>query len=230
MKTVGIIGGLGPETTAEFYLEISFGCQQKDSNNRPHILISSVPIAYDVEREAMLHGTGENRCLQYLTNAAKELEKAGADFLVMPCNTLHIFIHELRSATKLPVLSIVEETAKFLQRKGAKKVGILATLMSLKHDLYKRELQRNNIEQVIPDDFEEAKVGKMIHNIVSNRHSNKDRESLLAVVNNFEKQGVDTVVLACTDLQLLIPRHPTIEIVDTMKIFADVTIDHILKD
>ena len=229
MKTVGIIGGLGPETTSEFYLELSFGCQKKSNSKRPPILIWNVPQSYKVEEEVMVKSLKEDRYIPILQDAAKLLEKAGADFLVMPCNTLHIFIKEIRSSVKIPVLSIVEETTNFLKKKKIKEVGILATPGTVKWKLYENALKNEGIKQVLPDDFERAKIGKIINNIVMNRHVNKDRHELLEIIDKFENKNVKNVIMCCTDLQLLIPQHSRMNIYDTMKIFADATIDKILK-
>jgi len=228
MKTVGIIGGLGPGTTSEFYSELVFSCQEKDKTNRPPILIYSVPISYEIEEDAIARGIGEERCIPFLTDAAKKLEKAGADFLVMPCNSLHAFMNEIRNSIKIPVLSIVEETTKFLQKEGITKVGIIATAITLNEKLYENSFEVNGITQVKPDDFQQAKIGKIIHNLVLNRQSNKDREELMKIIDDFETKGVNHVILACTDLQLLIPQHSRLKIYDTMKIFADATVQEIL--
>ncbi len=229
MKTVGIIGGLGPETTSEFYLELIFQSQKLDKTNRPPILIYSVPLPYSIEEEAIVSGREEN-CLPFLVDAAKKLEKAGADFIVMPCNSLHTFIEAIRKSVNIPVLSIVEETTKFLKEHEITKVGIIATSITINKKLYENSFTANNIGQIPPDDFQQAKIGKMIHNLVSNRHDNKDREDLIKLVNDFEKKGVEHVILACTDLQLLIPHHPRLKIYDTMKIFADATVQEMLRD
>ncbi|KKS47575.1 hypothetical protein A3J20_04105 [Candidatus Gottesmanbacteria bacterium RIFCSPLOWO2_02_FULL_42_29] len=230
MKTVGIIGGLGPETTSEFYLELIFSCQKLNKVSRPPILIYSVPLPYDIEEDAIARGRGEERCVPFILDAAKKLEKAGAVFLVMPCNSLHTFIEELRNSVKIPVLSIVEETTKFLKKENISEVGIISTSITLNKKLYETSFIANNIKQITPDDFQQAKIGRMIHNLVSNRHDNKDREELIKVINDFETKGIDHVVLACTDLQLLIPYHPRLKIYDTMKIFAEATVQEILKD
>lgn len=228
MKTVGVIGGLGPETTAEFYLAVVFGCQQVHPMQRPPMLLWNVPLPHHIESDLLLSATGEERYIPYLVEGAKTLQKGGADFLVMPCNSLHVFIEEIRKAVGIPVLSIVDEVAKFLVARSVKKVGVLATPSSLKNNLYKSTLEILGIEQVVPDQFEEAKIGKMINNIVLNRHANRDREELQKVIRNFESKDVKTVILACTDLQLLIPQQQGMEIFDTMKIFADATVEMIL--
>ncbi|MEK9177573.1 MAG: amino acid racemase [Patescibacteria group bacterium] len=229
MKTVGIIGGLGPETTSEFYLDIVFSCQKKDKTARPPIIISSVPLPYQIEEDAIARNFGIERCLPFLTKEAGRLEKAGVDFIVMPCNSLHIFIQEIRDAVSIPVLSIVEETIKFLKRENMHKVGIVSTSATIKNKLYENAFAENGIEYVTPDEFQQAKMGKFILNLVTGQQKNKDREELVNIINDFEDKKLDCVILACTDLQLLIPHHPTIKIFDTMKIFADATVENILK-
>lgn len=231
MKTVGIIGGLGPETTSEFYLELVFACKEKSKKSKksyPSILINSIPLPFAVEKDAISEGVGEQRCLPYLTKAAKELEKAGADFLVLPCNSLHVFIEDIRRSVSIPVLSILEETSKFLKAQKISKVGIIATPITIRNGLYEKSLKNNNIRQVVPNAFQQAKIGKLIHNIVSNRHDNKDRDVLIKIIKDFARGKVRHVLLACTDLQLLMPQTGNVKIHDTMKILADATVRNII--
>ncbi len=229
MKTVGIIGGLGPETTAEFYLDLVFSCQKKDKSNRPPILISSVPIPYAIEEEAISKNTGIERFEPFLTAEARRLEKSGADFLVMPCNSLHVFINQIRDSVNIPVLSIVEETVNFLLNEKMQKVGIVSTSATIQNRLYEDEFQKRDIVFQSPDDFQQAKMGKMIHNLVIGQQNNKDREDLIEIINDLGDKEVDCVILACTDLQLLIPKHPNVKIFDTMKIFVNATVEKILQ-
>ena len=228
MKTVGIIGGLGPETTSEFYLDLIFSCQTKERTHRPSILIASVPLPYAIEEDAISKNIGIERFLPFLISEARRLEKAGADFIVMPCNSLHIFIKEIRNAVKIPVLSIVEETVTFLKKNNLHKVGIVSTSATIKNKLYETAFEKNKLSYETPDEFQQAKMGKIILNLVTGQQNNRDREELIKIINDFEKKGVDCVVLACTDLQLLIPKHPTSKIFDTMKIFVEATVEKIL--
>jgi len=228
MKTVGIIGGLGPETTSEFYLDIVFSCQ-KFKNSRPGIIIASVPLPYEIEEDLITQNKGAERYSPYLTNEAKRLEKAGADFIVMPCNSLHVFIKEIRNAVDIPVLSIIEETVKFLKQNNFNKIGIVSTSATIENKLYQNAFAESNITCVTPNDFQQAKMGRFILNLVNGQQKNNDREELIKIINDFENKNVDCVALACTDLQLLIPKHPTLKIFDTMKIFADATVAELLK-
>jgi aspartate racemase len=229
MKTVGIIGGLGPETTSEFYLDVVFSCQKINKTARPSIIISSVPLPYCIEEDAIIKSIGIERIMPFLIKEAERLQKAGADFIVMPCNSLHVFIEDIRKSVSIPVLSIVEETVKFLKDNNLNSVGIVSTSATIKNKLYENAFEKNNIRYETPDDFQQAKMGKFILNLVVGQQNNKDREELISIINDFEKKNVDCVVLACTDLQLLIPKHPILKVFDTMKILANVTVDNILR-
>ena len=228
MKTVGIIGGLGPDTTAEFYLDVVFSCQKRDKTTRPSIVIASVPLPYQIEEDAIAKNTGIERCLPFLVQEAKKLEKAGAEFIVMPCNSLHLFIKEIRKSVSVPVLSIIEETVKFIKKNEFHKVGIVSTSATVKNKLYEEALRQSNIGYETPNDFQQEKMGKYILNLVTGQQNNKDREGLIAIINDFENKKIDCVILACTDLQLLIPKHPTLKIFDTMRILVDATVEKAL--
>jgi aspartate racemase len=228
MKTVGIIGGLGPETTSEFYLDLVFKCQREDKGNRPGVIMSSVPLPYVIEEDLITKNIGAERYIPFLVHEAKKLERAGADFIVMPCNSLHVFIDRIREAVGIPVLSIVEETVKFLKKKKFKKVGIVSTSATIENQLYENSFKENDIAFEAPNGLQQAKMGKYIYNLVIGQLNNRDREGLIKIINDFEKKDVDCVALACTDLQLLIPKHPTLKIFDTMKIFVDATVDELL--
>src|SRR3989344_3608045 len=104
MKSVGIIGGLGPETTSEFYLDVVFSCFKKDKTARPSIVIASVPLPYQIEEDLIMRSEGAERYIPFLITEAQRLEKSGMDFIVMPCNSLHVFIEQIRSSVKVPVL------------------------------------------------------------------------------------------------------------------------------
>jgi len=229
MKTIGIIGGLGPETTSEFYLDIVFSCAKKDKTARPAILISSVPLPYQIEEDLILRSEGMERYIPFLTAEAQRLEKSGADFIVMPCNSLHVFIENIRSAVKIPVLSIVEETVKFLKQEKMGKVGIVSTSATIKNKLYENAFVENGIEYVAPNELQQARMGKFILNLLVGQQKHRDREELISIINDFEDKGLACVILACTDLQLLIPSHKNLKIFDTMKIFADASVEEILK-
>ena len=229
MKTVGIIGGLGPETTAEFYLELVFGMFKKSKIARPSVLLWSVPLPYKIEEDLLLHARGEERYIPFLQEAAQQLEKGGADFIVLPCNSLHVFIKEIRERVNIPVLSILEETAHFLEEKNISRAGIIATPSAVQKKLYENELEKRGIGQVLPNQDEQSQLGKIINTIVLNQYADKERMRLNTIIASFKKKEVKTVILACTDLQLVVTQQPGITVFDTMKILANATIKEMMK-
>lgn len=228
MKTVGIIGGLGPETTAKFYLEVLSSCFKTNKINRPPMLIFNVPMHFDLEKEIIVEAKGKNRLLPFLIDAARSLEKGGADFIVIPCNTAHIFIEEVRQSVKIPVLSIVDESIKFLASEKVRKTGILATNQTIRSKLFNEKCSIDGIEICFPKKSHQIAVANIISKIINGRETFKDRGRLHKIVDCFE--NIDCLLLACTDLQLLIKNHNKIRIFDTMKILAETTAREILKE
>ncbi|MCP5405487.1 MAG: amino acid racemase [Pseudomonadaceae bacterium] len=221
MRKVGIIGGLGPETTAHFYLNIVSQCQRIERTHRPDILIRSVPIPYDVEENALLHAKNVEDCLGFLVESAVQLEHAGADFVVMPCNTLHKFAGDIQAAISVPFVSVVNVAADFVEKHGLRSVGLIATGITLKSQFYQKVLEQRGVDYHMPSEFHQAKLAKMIYGLVTGQYGNFQRQELIDVIEDFDAKNLEMVLLACTDLQALIPHHPRIKIIDTMQLLAD---------
>ena len=229
MKTVGIIGGLGPETTNKFCLEIINFCLKNNKNQRPPMLIWNVPMPIKVERDCITKNIGKEKFLPFLIDAAKILEKAGVQFLVIPCNTAHIFIKEIRGAVRIPVLSIIDETLSVIKNQKISHVGLLATSMTVNNNLFDDKLNFHGIKQITPSIKDQSKLDKIIHNLVLGRHNHRHKKEINKIIAQMVKQKVKNILLACTDLQLVIKEHPQIEILDTMQILAEATAKEILE-
>ena len=229
MKTLGIIGGVGPASTSEFYLRISYDCQKQNSVKRPPIIIASVPAPYEVERDMILHN--KNNYTPLLVAEAKRLQKAGAHFLAMPCNTLHCDIETIRSAVAIPVMSIVDTTIAYLNTRAYKKAGILATAATVERNIYSDVFKRNQIDFLVPNAQEQSGLNKSIINLVAGSYLEEDRKFLHKVIDNFKTRGADCIALACTDIQLLKPEKDRndIPIFDTMAILAKAALEEILS-
>jgi aspartate racemase len=173
MKTVGIIGGLGPETTSEFYLDLISSCYKKNKIKRPRMIISSVPLPYKIEKNLILKNKGIREYLPFLINELKGLEKAGADFIVMPCNSLHKFIKEMRNSVKIPIISIVEETTKLIKKRKFEKIGIMSTLPTIKNKLYQEDFEKNKIKYSFPKKIQQEKIDKIILNLLKGQKRQK---------------------------------------------------------
>jgi aspartate racemase len=228
MKSVGIIGGLGPETTSNFYLEVLFGCQKVNRIRRPLIVIGSVPLDFEIERDAIGHNIGIERCLPFLIEEAKRLESAGVDFLVMPCNSLHLFIGEIREAVTIPVLSIVEQTVNYLVKNKVDKIGLISTSATIENQVYEVILKKNGITYITPEAGQRARIDAIIQRLINGEHIADDRLYLIEVADQLFEKGATQVALACTDLQLLNPVSDKVVIFDTMKLIASSTVNHVL--
>lgn len=224
-KTLGIIGGLGPETTARFYMEVVFACS-KISGKRPQILISNVAVPLKIEKEIVTEAKNEKNILPFLINAAEQLEKGGADFIVIPCNTVHIFIEEIRKSVKIPVLSIIEETSSFLRKEKIKEVGLLATTATIKNKLFDENLKHSEVKIIIPTPLNQSKMGAIINRLINNQHTEKDKDALLKIIYIMNARNV---ILAYTDLQILNPEIDGVKIFDTMDILAKATVKETLR-
>ena len=229
MRTVGIIGGLGPETTSRFYLEVIFSCFEKDKVNRPPMLVWNVPVPYEIEEKFITKSEGIQNYLPFLTDAAQRLEKGGADFIVIPCNSVHLLIDEVRKSVNIPVLSIVEETVDFLKQQNVSKVGLLATSTTIRKKLYADILHKNDISVINPDDADQNQMGKIINHLVHSKQNDDDKKRLLSITQKLANKGVKIVLLACTDLQLITPQISNVEILDTMLILVQATVKEVLK-
>lgn len=230
MKSVGVIGGLGPETTAEFYLSVIFGCQKLNNIQRPSIVIGSVPLTFEIESDLIEKNHGKERYIPFLIAEARRLEKAGVDFIVMPCNSLHVFIEEIRKAVSIPVISIVEEVTNYLLAKEFKNAGLISTSATVANSVYETKFAEAGISVTTPDGLQKATMDKIIKRLVAGQHLNSDRETVHKIVGDLAEKNVDCVALACTDLQLLIPISNKVEVFDTMKILVDSTIKAILSN
>ncbi len=228
MKTIGIIGGLGPETSSKFYLEVILKSFQQNPIARPPILMWSVPIDYDVESDFI---NGSDRSKEYvalMVDAAQRLQAGGADFIVIPCNSVHIFINEVRSAVTIPVLSIIEVTIAFLKVQNISKVGLLATTASLQANLYQQPFAEEKITAIVPGAEDQSKMGVLINKLVREEYSDAQKEELLQIISHMAND-VNVILLACTDLQLLAPSFEGVTIFDTMEILVGTTVEKALS-
>ena len=229
MKTLGIIGGVGPASTAEFYLKISYDCQKRNDVQRPPIVIASVPAPYEVERGMILDNI--NGYTPLLVAEAKRLQTAGAHFLAMPCNTLHCDIETIRNAVEIPVMSIVDTAINYIKAKNYNKVGLLATAATVERNIYSDVFRRGGIDFLVPSAQEQAGLNKLIVNLVDGKYFDEDRKFTHAVIDSLKASGADCIAMACTDLQLLKPEQDRsdIPIFDTMAILAEAALEEILN-
>ena len=219
MKAVGIVGGLGPETTAEFYLKLIKKFRE-NSDTYPKIIIDNVSFPFSLEKEIIQKSVNEEKILPFLKESISRLNKAGADFIVIPCNTVHIFIDELRKESTVPIVSIIDETVKTVKEKGYSNIGILATTKTIESKLYQDPLDERKIKVVLPSLVEQEEISRIIVRILENKISIIDKDFMDNIVINLQKRGSEAIILGCTDLNQIINSH---KVIDSTQILLEAT-------
>lgn len=204
MKTPGIIGGLGPATTAEFYLELIRRARLRYTERYPRVLIHSVPVPFELERSAVLDGRELERMYPLLAEAAAALQEAGADFIVLPCNTLHQFHRRLQEALEVPLLNILEITAARCASRRCCSAAVLGTRYTVETGLYDQALRRHGLSPVPLTGEETERCAALIYRLLTDAQREEDRARLLELVAGLAERGAEAVILGCTDLQLLL--------------------------
>ena len=226
-KIIGILGGMGPEATADLYMKIIKFSQKKYGAkydcDYPQIIINSIPAPQMIDG---LDGKKREELLKVLKEGVKKLELCGVDFIVTACNTVCYFLPELRKTVSVPILSIIEETVKKGKEKKIKKVGLLATTTTVNERIYERKLAEFGIKTILPGRDSQYKTTEIIRKIIAGKKSKTDRTTLKSICEELKRKGADGVILGCTDLPLIIRKNNFgTEIIDSTEVLAESSAD-----
>lgn len=225
--TVGIIGGIGPEAANRLsQLIVELANAQSDREHIPVICFNNPNIPSRVDS---ISGKGEN-CLPALVETARSLVRAGANFLIMPCNCANFYLRALRDEISVPVLDMIHETVDQIieDYPGAKSVGLLASTPTLENDLYSRPLSEWGVEHVKPNEVEQALVMAAIYGPEGIKAGKKDvaRQDLISVGNSLAKRRAEVVIAACTEISLVLEADSlSVPVVDPMRAIAQSAIN-----
>ena len=227
-KVIGVLGGMGPESTAIFYQALIKQCQTmygaQYDEDYPEIFIYNLPIPNIVEGLSQPEET-----LKQMVAGAKKIETIGVDFMVMPCNTAHYFYPGMAAQIDIPFICIFLATAKEVKANGMKKVGLLATETTIQYQCFADDFSRNDIELIFPDSHDQASLTAIILNILAGKKLDSDRDKLKEIAHKMQDQGAEGVLLACTDLPILLKQEDmTLKVFDTVEILAHTTIAYAL--
>lgn len=201
-KTVGIMGGMGPMATADLVYNIVSQTKAERDSDHIHLIIDSDGTVPD-RTEAILHG-GESP-VPKLCTMAKKLEYMGADIIAISCNTSHYFYDEICDAVEVPVLNMLDETARFVSRSGAKEVLLLATDATVKMGLYEKYLSRYGINTRYMSDEGQGEVMKLIYDCVKAGHYEFDVDRFRVLLRDAGAEEIATI-LGCTELPIAFKR------------------------
>lgn len=220
LKTIGMIGGMSWESTVTYYRTVNeLVKQQLGGFHSAKVLLYSVDFS-EIE-ECQAKGDWE-KSADILSTAAKNLEKAGADFIVICTNTMHKVAPQIQRNIDIPIIHIAEATADELKRHNITKVALLGTKYTMTQDFYKEKLENAGISVLIPGKQGIEVVNDVIYNeLCLGVISKTSKEKYLNIIDGLSKQGAQGVILGCTEIGLLIQQEDTnLTVFDTTQIHA----------
>ena len=230
MKTVGIIGGIGPESTIEYYRSIIAGYRaQRPDGSSPSIILNSL----DVNKLLDLMGASRlGEVTDYLVDELQRLGRAGADFGIIAANTPHIVFGDLKQRSPIPLISIVEATCAEARKRGLPTVGLLGTRYTMQAKFYPEVFSREGITLVVPGKDEQDYIHeKYVGELLRDKFLPETREKLLRIIQRMkEQQQIEGVILGGTELPLLLRDETAfgIPLLDTTQIHVRAVVERLL--
>jgi len=220
MKTIGLIGGMSWESSSEYYRIINEEVKQRLGG-----LHSAKCVLYSVDFEEIevCQRNGEwEKAAQILTGAARNLEAAGADFIVICTNTMHKVANEIQAGIKIPLLHIADITAQQVLSNGIKTIGLLGTRYTMEQDFYKSRLEAQGIRVLVPKETDRVIVNTVIYNeLCLGQIIDESRGRYKRIIEDLINQGADGIILGCTEIGLLVkPEDSTVPLFDTTLLHA----------
>lgn len=231
MKKVGLVGGIGPESTISYYHDIVYGVQKAVGRDFfPDISIESIDLFQWVE---LCDQKKYDELVKFTLEPVERLKNSGADFAVLTANTAHLIFDEVQASSAIPLLSIVEAAADEAARRGYTKVGLLGTGFTMKNTFFKTAFQKRSIEVVVPDEADMDFIHEKIYSeLVYEKIVPETQERLIQIANKLVKEsGIQGLVLGCTELPLILNDAITpVPCLDTVKIHVAAIIREIMKE
>ncbi len=221
MKTIGLLGGMSWESTLEYYKMINEGIKEKVGGLHS-AKIAMVSVDFE-PIEKLQHQGRWGEMATMLSNDAKSIEKAGADFLLICTNTMHKVAPEIENSIQIPLLHIADATAEELIKEGVKIIGLLGTAFTMEEDFYRgRLMKKYGLKVITPNKQDREIVHKIIYNeLCLGRIKEDSKKEYLRIINELSKNKADGVILGCTEIGILVKQSDTnIKLFDTTKIHA----------
>jgi aspartate racemase len=228
MRTVGLVGGLGPESTIDYYRRILEGWARHDASSSPSIVIDSL------DSTLALRFAAQDRAAfaDYLLGSIQRLSGAGVDFVAMTANTPHMVFDELAAASSVPLLSIVEVCAAEARRRGLRRLLLLGTRFTMEADFYPAVFARYGIEVVAPDEAERTWVhARYVDELLKGDFRDATRDEFVALIARIrDRSTIDGLILGGTELPLLLraPVIGDIPVLDTTELHVAAIVNRLL--
>jgi aspartate racemase len=231
MTTLGIIGGLGPESTLDYYQRITALFRERTGNRHyPELVIVSVDLRKGLD---FMEANDLNGMADYLLEGINKLARAGADFGIISANTPHIVFDEVVAKSPIPLISIVEATRAAAKAQNLKRLALFGTQYTMQASFYPKVFARDGIELLVPDSQDQDYIhDKYMNELVPGKFLAGTRAGLLTIVDRMKATtNIDGVILAGTELPLILrdPIHNAIPFLDTTKIHVEAAVGQMLS-
>jgi len=228
-KKIGILGGMSPESTVEYYQYITRTYTERfGDHGYPEVII------YSVSFQPYVDWPNQDRwdlVAQGLSEAAQKLEAAGADFIVIATNTMHLVFDQVQANVTVPMLSLLDVVDDAILARGIEKVGLLGTRFTMEKSFYQEALARRGITVLVPDEQDRAYVNGVIYDeLVAGQIRDESRAGYVAIIHKLAEQGAEGVILGCTEIPLLVSEEDAgIPLFDTTLIHAEAALNYALE-
>jgi len=227
-KRIGILGGMSPESTAAYYQYITRAYTERFGDyGYPEIII------YSVSFQPYVDWPQQDRwdlVAQGLGEAAQKLEAAGADFIVIATNTMHLVFDQVQASVNVPILSLLDAVSEAIQARGIKTVGLLGTRFAMEKGFYQDALARKGITVLVPGKEDREYVNAVIYNeLVAGQIRHESRAGFVAIIKKLAERGAEGVILGCTEIPLLVSEGDAgMPLFDTAAIHAEAALNYAL--
>ncbi|WP_271274093.1 aspartate/glutamate racemase family protein [Aliamphritea hakodatensis] len=222
MKTIGMLGGMSWESSADYYAALNRGVkQQLGGLHSAKVCMLSVDFA---EIEQLQHAGDWQQLAEILAGQAAATERGGADFLLIATNTMHKVADEVEAAISIPLFHIADVTAEKLLADGVQKIGLLGTRFTMAEDFYKGRLTNKfGLQVLVPDAAQQDDVHRIIYEeLCQGQVKDTSRQVYLKIIDNLFARGAEGVILGCTEIAMLVkPEHTTVPLYDTTALHAE---------
>lgn len=227
MQRLGLVGGLGPESTIDYYRRIVDLAQKKKLPESPSIVIDSL----DVKRGLYLSGNDRAGLIEYVMGSVKRLTAAGVDFIAIAANTPHLVFDELAERSKVPIVSIVETCADEAERRGLKKVLLLGTRFTMEAPFYPQVFRKRGVEVIAPEETDRHWVhDRYVNQLLNGVFTDEVRAEFAGLIQRVRSEhGIDGVILGGTELTILLVDSaiPGLQMLDTTALHVAAIVERI---
>lgn len=231
MKTIGLLGGMSWESTELYYRVINENVKQSLGGlHSAKVLLHSVDFA---EIEKLQHLGQWDKTAEILIKASQGLENAGADFILICTNTMHLVAPQIQAEINIPLLHIADATAEEIIENDIKKIGLLGTAFTMEKEFYKGQLEdKYQLDVITPDTADRQIIHQIIYDeLCLGEIKNESRKEYLRIIDDLVKQGAEAIILGCTEITLLVkPEHTKVKLFDTTQIHALKAVEKALAD